>query len=247
MRTRLIIIFSCITLALNAQVFKHQGYMGKKFALKYKMGLSTGTIYFSGANPIKLCIPHNFEVEYSMSKRWSVLANYQLQSSSKSYGSSINNSYVNYNPNSDYNRTIMNNSFLLKFRRYNQDRNSYSPQGIYFGINMGVLFNKTSGYYSEEDIFGQSFLIPIETKITHPIIGFELGRQYVFAKRIILDGGININFPITSVIRGKNGYKYDYSSVNYNEDEAQYYKDVNINIIFMQIIQLHIGVGILLF
>lgn len=211
----------------SAQSDSYQGYMGKKFALKYHGGAG---VTLGNRSNIGFSFSHGPEIEYVLKEKWSILASLEFQYFKKKLESYYVLNAANYDPSINYSNKVNNTLFLLKFRRYFLKRGSFAPYGTYYGFQMGVIRSKFS-YYSDEN----DFLKPESKTSMNPIFGFHFGRQFIFAKRMIIDAGVSTSIPIAL----NNLYNSNSYIVGYQSPEE--------NLMLSQLFRVYIALGFLAF
>lgn len=180
------VLFSCFF--TYSQEAKYQGYMGRKFAIKYSIGTN-----MEPSNKVHFSLSQGPEIEYVLHKNWSILGSIEFQYSSNKLSSNGLEDYDNYDPNVVYRTTRNSQLMLIKIRKYSKKRGSFAPYGNYISLNLGFLLSKVS--YLASDYFSNDFQ-EIKEPDYRPIIGLQIGRQFVFSQRVVLDTGISTSLPL---------------------------------------------------
>ncbi|MDB5282820.1 MAG: hypothetical protein JWO06_1895 [Bacteroidota bacterium] len=231
MKGKLLGILMFLSLCGAAQV---PGYQGLKFSVKYDLGFMHPIFeYRRGTLPL-LC--HNFSVDYVVSRSVSLGIRYGFMFYKQPPNKLAFNNNVgdlDINP-ADYLGKYQQHQISFIVKRFYKRKGFIAPVGRY--ITFGAYYqyatdqtilNTTNYSYPNSKFYFQSF------KGTAHFGGVILGigRNFIVANRVIIDFGGEINFPFAVV------------SKTASLEKRVTYRDVLYN----NLMQLYIGVGMLAF
>lgn len=227
MRTLLLItLFGLVCFSAQAQYSKYQGYMGNKFAIKAN---ATAGLSFPGGNIVKILPGFGGELEYVSKKHLSFMFDFEMQRAGFKIDENRLDAYQNYIPNQDYKYKTNNYIFMLAIRKYLKKRGSFAPYGTYITYRAGFMFSNFEDYVAESD-----FILPRKESINKPIVGLQFGRQFIFAKRGIIDAGISTSY-VFALLTSNSGQTIGGAQVP------------SENLMFSQLFRAYISIGFLAF
>lgn len=205
---KIIIIIALITIAIGQYTYAYNGYMGSKHMIKVEAGIWHP---YAVAFPVsKMPLIHygaSYEYSYKRGKTIGISysrIDFKDQSLKDRYGSK---KVIYSNP--AYKSLITNfnsNIIEISLKTFRTRANRFTPHGGYFGI--GFLF-MYSHYNSYELLEGSGSFpdyysyraIPISNKLFDGGFSFCIGRNYIFARRLVIGTEFKFTLPINAFIK----------------------------------------------
>ncbi len=252
MKKKLYIFFflNAIELASFSQV---SGYMGKRCSIGYSVWMHPAikgfTDFLGSSNPhddISLNVTQALELDYIVTKRSALCLGFQYSYLGMGYINEGSTEEYRYKGKERYPATLISRGFSIGYKLFPKAR--IAPVGTYIKWDIIGLFNtlkfSTEGVTQRTVVGGtgwtpvsiQYLPIPLETKKLNNSgfsVAFSLGRQRVYADRIVLDGGIRFAIAFANS---------PYSSIGYGTKFR-----VTERLFYNQIVNLRLGIGFLAF
>jgi hypothetical protein len=225
-------------LLLTACAFSQiPGYQGKKFSIKYDCGINhPALVGRTGSLPM---LYHNLSFEYVVSRAWSIGLQYGFMTYKAAPDRKVFSQY-----NSSYESSLDRNNYKGRYTQHTVSfiakkffiRKGYlAPVGRYLLLGcyyqyatdhfafMEQHYNSTLGYYTY-DLSGKKAIAH------YGGLTIGMGRNFVMAKRMLIDLGFTLSFSPYIRIEGE-------------KVELAMYRDLTLRNLF----QLHLGIGALAF
>lgn len=221
----LLLLIACTT---SAQV---PGYKGKKMLVKYNMGSFFGFInsYSSTGDGYKGYQPvfhHYLSAEYTISTRATAGLSYKYQNSRLYFesGDSRDDEVVE--------GRLVAHTIGAYIKRFKQKRGYLAPVGRYLNYQLkGALYK---GVDKDDKLVCDGGNCDDQLGPYGDVIfTLGVGRHFLLFERMIIDLGMDLSFPIVSMISQSATYDHDY--------------DVHSRYYFSQFVQVKIGIGFLAF
>lgn len=246
MRKLIIILMVSFLLISEAQAQKKvvPGYMGLKFSIQYQGGISPqwNNLTYSYLPYLS----HNVQVGYVVSRKHEV----GLQYTRIDYSSGMGLNQYDFNSGStvatDF-RSFTGNNVMAYVKFFRERKGFIAPLGRYYLLGLSYQ-NSRDKFHVTAD--GNSIIgVPNTTYVqSHDIaITVGVGRNIIIANRMLLTIEGDINIPFSAGIRAARSNS-DLSGITALSGDTNPYKHFNsIDVLLVNLIQIKIGLGALVF
>lgn len=228
---RLLFVLSITLLLANQSMAQGTGFQGRKFWIGYDFGFFPDIFHGAEYSYANFTMHHALEFNYAVNMKRSIALGYKFGFTPLSYYYTdyyhSNGYYYEYSGHAKgklymhtitFNTKTFNNGYIAPHGRYTK----LGLDVMIYNTSLSSTATDTSSHYTPEQPSGVDFAIKV---------GY--GRQFVVAKRMTVDYGFDVGFPLLS-----------YVGITQSNSAK---KEIATRIIFDQMIQLHVGLGFLAF
>lgn len=231
-------------LATMAAEARTPGYMGLRWMVQYQGGFSPQWEDFGKTMPY---YNHNLQIGYVVNRKIEVGLQYTYMRYNNFYYSGPE-SYTDGGTGINIdNRLFTGYNVMAYIKLYRHAKGMIAPVGRYLIIGMTYQYS-TDKFHVIEDKYSPASLPAITNVRSHDIsIGIGVGKNYIFARRILLSLEADFNMPLSSAVRaGQN--RYPYPAENSITSKPNLYKRANaLDVMLTNLISIRIGFGVLAF
>ena len=220
------------------------GYMGRKFSIQYQFGLSPQWNDFNSPMPYMF---HTAQIGYVVSRRHEIGIQYSRidYNNSAKTGEYIyfSGGGTSYDGNVDA-RKFSGNNMMAYVKFFKPRKGFIAPLGSFIQFGLGFQYYTDNLHFNS----GQSIdniYVPHNYTVTSEdiMLGVGFGRNFIVANRLIMNLELDINWPMSAIVRIFPPSTLTGGSDQYGEFKALNAKDVTLS----NIIHIKLGIGALLF
>ncbi|MCW3104174.1 MAG: hypothetical protein JWO09_2614 [Bacteroidetes bacterium] len=231
------------------------GYMGKRLVIGYSNYLSPALISPSANGPSPgLNTTHCFNLEYVIKNRLMLCAGYQMLNTgaerTQGYGYTVPGNYgyaeiASYRPDNGLPMQVKDRNFSVGFKLFGTGL--FAPVGGYQKLELILMSTNLSyekkGFYPQGDPVHRLTLGTGSYDYKNIAIALTLGKERVFFGRLSVDAGIRFGIMPGVILGTMGSVLFDDGTYTYYESQMQ--RNLNFRLQGAQLVNFHIGIGLL--